>query len=223
MARRALRLWQRLGQHLAAWLGAAALLAFVGGATSAEAFGDEALIAALRGGGYTIYFRHAATDWGRSDRTEAEGDWTSCDPNKMRQLSGSGRATARRVGEAIRALKIPVGKVLSSEYCRAAETARLMGLGPVETTRAIMNMRAAEHVGGPEAVIRRARRVLSEPPQPGTNVIMVGHGNLMNAATGADADEGGSGIYAPSGKGFELVALLSAEDWTRLKTRFGGG
>lgn len=100
-----------------------------------------------------------------------------------------------------------------------------MGLGPVETTRAIMNMRAAEHVGGPEAVIRRARRVLSEPPPPGTNVIIVGHGNLMRAATGAYTDEGGSGIYAPtpeSGKGFDLVALLSPQDWTRLKARFGG-
>jgi hypothetical protein len=30
--------------------------------------------------------------------------------------------------------------VLSSEYCRAAATARLLDLGPVETTPAIMNM-----------------------------------------------------------------------------------
>lgn len=115
--------------------------------------------------------------------------------------------------------------MLSSEYCRAAATARLLGLGPVETTRAIMNMRAAEHVGGHQAVIRRAQRVLSEPPPPGTNVIIVGHGNLMRAATGAYTGEGGSGIYAPepeSGKGFELVARLSPDDWTRLKARFAG-
>jgi broad specificity phosphatase PhoE len=212
-----------LWQHLAAWLGAVAILAVVGGAAAAETLGDEALIAALRGGGYTIYFRHAATDWSRNDRIEADGDWTSCDPNKMRQLSGPGRASARRVGEAIRALQIPVGKVLSSEYCRAAATARPLGLGPVETTRAIMNMRAAEYVGGRQAVIRRARRVLSEPPPPGANVIIVGHGNLMRAATGAYTGEGGSGIYAPraeSGKGFELVARLSPDDWTRLKARF---
>jgi hypothetical protein len=86
-----------------------------------------------------------------------------------------------------------------------------------------MNMRAAEYVGGRQAVIRRARRVLSEPPPPGANVIIVGHGNLMRAATGAYTGEGGSGIYAPraeSGKGFELVARLSPDDWTRLKARF---
>jgi hypothetical protein len=30
------------------------------------------------------------------------------------------------------------------------------------------------------------------------NVVIVGHGNLMRAATGAYANEAGSGIYAPA-------------------------
>lgn len=67
---------------------------------------------ALRGGRYTIYFRHAPTDWSQSDQIEAAGDRASCEPDQMRQLSDIGRATARRMGEAIRALDIPVGKVL---------------------------------------------------------------------------------------------------------------
>jgi phosphohistidine phosphatase SixA len=192
-------------------LAGAALLVLLAWPAAAEALAGEALVEALRGGGYNIYFRHAATDWSQNDRVEEAGE--------------TGRATARRVGDAIRALKIPVGKVLSSEYCRAAETARLMDLGLVETTRDIMNLRAMEHVGGREAVIRRARRILSGPPSPGTNVVIVGHGNLMRAATNAYAGEGGSGIYAPrpgSNEGFELVAELSAGDWTRLAERFAG-
>ena len=51
------------------------------------------------------------------------------------------------------------------------------------------------------------------------NVVIVGHGNLMRAATGAYTSEGGSGVYAPrsgSERGFELVARLSPNDWTRL-------
>lgn len=178
-----------------------------------------ALVEALRDGGYTIYFRHAATDWRNDDRLEKAGDWTSCDPARMRQLSEAGRETARRIGEAIRALAIPVGRVLSSEYCRAAETARLMALGPVETTRDIMNMRAAAFVGGRAAVVRRARRVFSRPPPAGTNVVVVGHGNLMRAATSAYAAEGGSGVYAaaPGGEpGFRLVARLAPDDWMDL-------
>jgi phosphohistidine phosphatase SixA len=193
------------------------------GSASAQQLGDEMLLEALRNGGYNIYFRHAETDWSQGDQVEHAGDWTSCEPDKMRQLSDTGRATARRLGDAIRALGIPVGKVLSSEYCRAVETARLMQLGPVETTRDIMNTRAADFVGGREAVIRRAQRVLSEPPATGVNVVIIGHGNLMRAATDAYPDEGGSGIYAPrpeSDKGFELVARLSSNDWSRLAAHF---
>lgn len=188
---------------------------------SPEVPAAASLVAALRDGGYTIYFRHAATDWRNHDRVEKAGDWTSCDPNRMRQLSERGRETARQLGQAIRALGIPVGRVLSSEYCRAAETARLMNLGPVETTRDIMNMRAAAFVGGREAVIRRARAVFSRKPLAGTNVVIVGHGNLMRTATAAYAVEGGSGIYAAtpgSEPGFRLIAQLAPDDWMDLTT-----
>ena len=211
--------------HLAAWLGALVIWIAPHGTAWSEELAGEALVKALRQGGHNIYFRHAETDWSQNDQVEAVGDWISCDPLKIRQLSDSGRATARQIGDAIRTLRIPVGKVLSSQYCRAAETARLFGLGQVEVTRDIMNMRAAEYVGGREAVIRRARRLLSEQPPPGTNVIIVGHGNLMRAATDAYPSEGGSGIFVPrleSERGFELVIQLSSEDWIRLATRFAG-
>lgn len=200
-----------------------ALVLVVGvlGPASAQELSGAALVEALRGGGYNIYFRHAETDWQRGDHVERTGDWTSCESDRMRQLSDAGRATARRIGDAIRALRIPVGKVLSSEYCRAAETARLMDVGAVETTRDIMNMRAAEFVGGDAAAIHRARRVLAQAPPAGTNVVIVGHGNLMRAATEAYPDEGGSGVFAPrpdNARGFVLTAKLSSADWARLVT-----
>ncbi len=198
--------------HLAIMLG-------VGGLASADEASRETLVQALRNGGFNIYFRHAATDWSRGDRVEKDGDWKTCDPSRMRQLSEAGRVSARHIGSAIRALEIPVSKVLSSEYCRAAETARLFALGPVETTRDIMNMRAAEFVGGRDAAVTRAQRILSRPPPSGTNVIIVGHGNLMRAATTAYPDEGGSGVFVPMPEnqiGFELVAMLGPEDWRRL-------
>jgi phosphohistidine phosphatase SixA len=64
----------------------------------------------------------------------------------MRQLSAKGRAAAQRIGAAIRRLDIPIGRVLASEYCRTRETARLMNLGPVGTTREITNIRGVELV-----------------------------------------------------------------------------
>ena len=187
-----------------------------------ELLNGKALVTALRKGGYNIYFRHAETDWSQNDHVAAAGDWTSCDPARIRQLAPEGRRTARRIGEAMRALGIPVGRVLSSEYCRAAETARLMKLGPVVTTRAIMNMRAAEFVGGAEAVIRRAQRQLAQPPLPGTNTVLVAHGNLVREATGTYPDEAGAAVFAPGGKrGFRLVARLTPEDWIAFARRFG--
>jgi phosphohistidine phosphatase SixA len=202
-----------------AWLGALVVIALAAPGAPAVELEGKALVEALRDGGYNIYVRHVATDWGQDDRVEMAGDWTSCDPAEMRQLSSQGRATARRIGDAVRALGVPVAKVLSSEYCRAWETARLMDLGPVTKTRDIMNMRVVAYVGGRDAVIRSAQGVLAQPPPAGANVVIVGHGNLMRAATGAYASEGGSGVYAPrsgSDRGFELVARLSPSDWMRL-------
>lgn len=196
----------------------AAFLVFAAGpAPAQDLLSGKALIETLRQGGYNIYFRHAATDWSQHDQVTRDGDWTSCNPARMRQLSAEGREVARRIGVAIRRLEIPIGRILSSEYCRAHETAQLMDLGPVTTTRAIMNTRAADFVGGLDAVVERARRVLATPPETGTNTVLVAHGNLMRAASGAYSGEGGAAVFAPQKDGeFRLVAQLTSDDWERL-------
>jgi hypothetical protein len=56
--------------------------------------------------------------------------------------------------------------------------------------------------------------------------LLVGHGNLMSAGTGAYASEAGSGVFAPRAgreSGFELVALLAPDDWMRLAELMGEG
>jgi broad specificity phosphatase PhoE len=191
------------------------------GARAQDGLSGKALIDALRQGGYTIYFRHAATDWTREDRVSKQGDWKSCDPDEMRQLSTEGRAVARRIGVAIRRLDIPIGQILASEYCRTRETAQLMDIGPVTPTPMVMNMLAAEYVGGREAVIDRARQALATAPRAGTNTIVVAHGNLMRAVSGAYAGEAGAVVFAPHGDGkFHRVAQLAPDDWERLARAF---
>lgn len=204
-------------------LGAIALVLCLGGVAQAQAPSGAALVESLRAGGHVIYFRHAATQWDRQDHVGTSGDWRSCDPARMRQLSDAGRRAAAEIGAAIRALRIPVAEVLSSEYCRTAETARLLDIGTVETTTDIMNLRAAEYVGGRDAAVARARRVIATPPPSGANVVIVAHGNLMQGATGSYVGEAGSAIYVPapdSEHGFEFVTHLKAEDWSRLAARF---
>lgn len=201
-----------------------AAAAVLGGGAGAAELAGEALVRALRAGGLTMYFRHAQTDWSRDDHIAKHGDWKSCDPRKMRQLSDTGRETAKRIGRALAALKVPVGRVLSSEYCRAAETVRLMAIGPVTTTTDIMNLRAADFVGGRDAAVGRLRRLLAAPVASGANVVIGAHGNLIQTATGVYPDEAGGAVFRASSNaehGFEVVARIAADDWAQLAARFG--
>jgi broad specificity phosphatase PhoE len=75
---------------------------------------------ALRDGGTVAVVRHA--------RAPGVGDppgFRLDDCSTQRNLSEEGREQARRIGSAFRERGIPVGRVLSSRWCRSLETARL--------------------------------------------------------------------------------------------------
>ena len=78
------------------------------------------LVDALRDGGHVLYLRHAETP---EDGTDQPGSIGDC--SRQRLLTDAGRADARAIGEAVRALGVPVGAVLASPYCRTVETAEL--------------------------------------------------------------------------------------------------
>lgn len=173
---------------------------------------DQALVEALRNGGYNLYFRHEATDWSQQDVVRQKDDWLSCDGTRIRQLSVEGRQRARSTGEAIRRLKIPVSEVLASPYCRTMETARQMGLGDVHASNDVINLRVAEYFGGRDAVIATARRLLAFTPDAGSNVVIVAHGNVAQAATPVYPGEGEMVIFKPDGSGsFSFVGRLSPD------------
>ncbi len=175
------------------------------------------LLQTLRGGGYNVYFRHAATDWSLSDRRTANADRFSCDPALMRQLSTSGRDDSRRIGEAMRALQLPVSEVLASPYCRTMETARLMGVGRVQASDDVMNLLAADFYGGRPAIVNRARLLLASPPPAGGNRVIVAHGNVARESTPVYPGEGEGVVFRPRGAdGFELVGRIRPEEWAAL-------
>ncbi len=164
-----------------------------------------------------LYFRHAQTDWSNPDGRHTAANVASCDPTRMRQLSERGRETAREVGAAIRRLGIPVANVYASEYCRSRQTAELLGLGPVRTTRDVINALAADLIGGRETLRRRTRTRLSTPPPAGRNTVIVAHGNVLMLAAGRRPPEAGTAIVRPAGGGeFEVVAVWDAATWLKL-------
>ncbi len=202
----------RLTKGLIGWF--AILLLANAGAPAAVADG---MLDALRAGGNNIYFRHVATDWSQSDRVFEADDWLSCDATRMRQLSDAGRADARRIGDAIRRLAIPVGEVLASPYCRTMETARLMALGPVIASTDVMNLRSAEYFGGRGAIVASARKLLATPPPAGSNRVIVAHGNVAREATPVYPAEGEGLVFRPDGDGgFELIGRVVPDAWARL-------
>ena len=117
-----------------------------------------ALIGALRKGGFVLYMRHSETG------TVTE----KCDASN---LSAIGEQNARSVGAALRELKIPVGVVRSSQPCRCADTARLLGLGNVEITE---DLNPSAPRPGFDIGAARSKR-LNEAPTAGTNTILVSH------------------------------------------------
>lgn len=210
--------------HLCARLGALVLCALAALApvpVAAQDAADAVLLEALRGGGHNIYFRHVATDWSLNDQVDGVGDWLSCDPARMRQLSAEGRADARRIGDAIRALEIPVSEVLASPYCRTMETARLMQLGPVRASTDVMNLRSASYFGGRAAVVANARRLLATSPPADGNRVIVAHGNVAREATPVYPGEGEGVVFAPrEDGGFELVGRLTPAAWAALARHY---
>ena len=168
------------------------------------------LIAKLRSGGYNLYVRHAATDWSQSDKISRHGDWTSCDPAKVRQLSDAGRQAARSVGQTLRRLGVRLGAVFASPYCRTLQTARLMSQRSAVATNDLMNLRSADFVGGRDAVVARARTLLAGLPARGVNDLFVAHGNLGRAAFGETLGEGDLLILKPGGKGsLQKIGVLT--------------
>jgi phosphohistidine phosphatase SixA len=168
------------------------------------------LLAALRDGGYIMYFRHADTDHRQHDTPgQAPQDCT-----KQRNLSDRGRDHARAIGQAIHALTIPIGPVLASPLCRTVETATL-AFGTAERSAAAREAGPAPP-GSPER-FAELRRLLSIMPPKGTNTVIVGHAYPFYSLVGGQyLDEGEAAIVQPNGAGFQVVARLGLTQWQEL-------
>jgi phosphohistidine phosphatase SixA len=177
---------------------------------------DGKLVAALRKGGYVLYFRHAKTD--RSQQDTDPHDLANC--ATQRNLTDEGRADARAIGEAFRALQIPVGTVLSSAYCRAREHA-LLSFDQVTAEPSLVlpdPLPDDERQRNKEAL----QRLLATPPPPGTNTILVSHSPNVKAAAEVDLPvEGGAVILRPTDGIPTVVAHVLPSEWTSLAQEMG--
>jgi len=159
---------------------------------------DEALWALLRAGGQVIVMRHAATDRSLGDPPGFRLDECST----QRNLSEEGRAQARRVGAAFAARGIPIGRVLSSQWCRCLETARL-AFGTAEPWPALNSSFRDRTLEADRT--REVRALASERPAKG-NLVLVTHQVNIGALSGVYPVEGELVVLTPLGQGNFRVA-----------------
>ena len=177
------------------------------------------LLTALRTGGFVILLRHGGTVSDQTDRVPFDFD----DIAAQRNLNDKGKAPARSFGDALREVGVAVGKVFTSKFNRAYETATLAGFKNIERTDVLtLTYGPSGLVVSPDENNRRAealRRMLASAPTPGTNTILITHQPNIVDALGkdfSDVKEGEALVFRPENGTFTLIARIPMEEWPQL-------
>lgn len=173
------------------------------------------LVTDLKHGGYVIVLRHGATNQNQADTDPFHLENISA----QRVLSAQGRQDAAAVGDAFRKLSIPLGKVYSSQFNRATETAKLVSGKDVTTTP---DLTEGGLVVSPAENARRAKALktmATTAPDAGVNTLIVTHKPNILDAFGVDwfnSKEGEASVFKPDGSNnLVLVARVQAADWIK--------
>jgi broad specificity phosphatase PhoE len=177
--------------------------------------GDAELAQMLRAGGYVIVIRHGATFADQADTDPLNHDNVA----QQRQLNDKGEQAAKALGEAFKAMGVPVSKAVTSRFNRAYQTAKLAGVHNVEKS---VDVTEGGLVVSPNENNRRAaafRKLASTMPPAGTNIVVVSHKPNIIDAFGKDwfeVKEGEATIFKPDGAVYSVVARIQMDEWPRI-------
>ena len=205
---------RRAAISLAIFLGQAAVV----GVSRPAGADDQNTAQMLRAGGLVIVVRHGATFPDQADTNPFNFDNVAT----QRNLNNKGKELAKAFGDALRETGAPIGKVYTSKFNRAYETAVVAGLANIEKTTDITE---GGLVVSPNENSRRAeafRKMLATPPLPGTNTILITHKPNIVDALGKDwfdVKEGEASIFRPESGSYKLVARIQMEQWPTIAVR----
>ena len=198
-----------------------AAFALVGCCLSAAAFAQtaspQALLGELKKGGLVVFMRHGETGPAYADRTNAVmGNCAT-----QRNLDAVGRAQNMEMAAALKALKVPVGTVWSSEFCRSWQTAEAL-FGPkgytstdkLSVPMSYPNVNAADKLANNTYL----QAMLAAKPAAGSNTWLISHGVNVLLATGYHPNEQGEIVlFRPDGKGaYARLGSIEPGDWKPL-------
>jgi phosphohistidine phosphatase SixA len=166
----------------------------------------EAIMAKLRGGGYTVLLRHARTDYSVQ---EPQGT-IPAERSAQRNLSDDGIRDAALMGVVFRKYGISFAEILASPMYRTTETAE-MAAGKPKTNIAL---RVFPSTSEQAALVKTA-------PKPGTNRLLVTHHFVIEThvpgVKPGDVGESEAAVvsHAPDGTP-QLVGIIKLDDWKAL-------
>ena len=157
----------------------------------------------LTRGGVAILLRHAQTEPGVGDPP----NFRIGDCSTQRNLSEAGRQQARRIGSAFATRAIRIEQVLSSQWCRCLETARLAFPGtqvdPFPALNSFFEDRSSEQKQTRDAMARIA--AIRAP----SNLVFVTHHVNVLALTGEVAGSGEAILVRPAGTAVRVIGRLA--------------
>lgn len=147
----------------------------------------------LKEGGYVVLLRHVKA--GGSDADDF--DLRNC--RTQRQVGAPGRKQAAELAARFRAAGIARARVVSSQFCRALQTAELLGLGPVTEAPGLNYFHW--RIGDEAAMMRALRAFLAdlEPGTPEAPTILVTHSHAFKEIGAAGVKSGGGVVVTPNG------------------------
>jgi phosphohistidine phosphatase SixA len=175
--------------------------------TDVAADDSKEVWAALAKGGHVALIRHGNAPPGYGGDPPG---FKLDDCATQRNLDERGREQAKALGEAFRKHGVRVDRVLSSPVCRCLDTARLMAVGPVESSWALVPDSA------PSTPVRllELKEMVSAWRGPGT-LVLVTHAYTVGPLIGILPSQAETVVLRPgsgSWAGVDLVGRIAAPE-----------
>ena len=188
------------------------LVAMLGIATGATAVENGNIAQVLRTGGFVIVVRHGVTFSDQADTDPLNFDNIAA----QRNLNDKGKALAKAFGDAIRQVGIPVGKVYTSRYNRAYETAVIAGFKSIEKTADLTEGGVVVSPNENNRRVEAFHKMLGTSPKPGTNTILITHKPNIVDGLGKDwfdVREGEASVFRPENGSYAFIARMQMDAW----------
>lgn len=145
--------------------------------------------------GYVLLIRHALAPGAGDPENFQLGDCST-----QRNLSEEGRQDARDIGRWIERREIPILRIETSRWCRARQTAQLLGLGPVQANKNLDSLFQRSDVLDALQTQRIRKKIISHRGSKGL-LILVGHFVNFSSLVGVGLESGEGVLIRANSRG----------------------